>query len=126
MLESSVKRAAVQGSLLDGVAFCFTFAITRAHGPPREESAQMKDREALSLALNLSWTMLFSLLIPLLAGIWLDKQAGTSPLFVLIGAVLGILAATVGVARMALRTFSSTVGNDLERQIGTNSEEEPQ
>ena len=36
----------------------------------------MKRREALSLALNLSWTMLFSLLVPLLLGIWLDKQVG--------------------------------------------------
>ena len=55
--------------------------------------------------MNLSWTMLFSLLIPLLAGIWLDKKLDTAPLFILIGAILGILAATVGVARMAMRTF---------------------
>jgi F0F1-type ATP synthase assembly protein I len=84
----------------------------------------MKKREALSLALNLSWTMVFSLVIPLLAGIWLDKKVGTTPLFTLIGAVLGMLAATVGVARMTLRTFSQAVGQDPEQQEGANGEEE--
>lgn len=85
----------------------------------------MKKREALGLALNLSWTMFFSLLIPLLAGIWLDKKLGTTPILVLIGAVLGILAATVGVARMTLRTFSQAVGQNSDQQVGQNGEEEP-
>jgi F0F1-type ATP synthase assembly protein I len=86
----------------------------------------MKKREAIGLAMNLGWTMLFSLAVPLFAGIWLDNKLGTSPLFVLIGAVLGILAATVGVARMALRTFARAVGEDLDRQAGANDEEEPE
>lgn len=86
----------------------------------------MKKGEALSLALNLSWTMLFSLLIPLLAGIWLDRKLDTTPLFILIGAVVGILAATVGVARMALRMFSQSVSEGLGPQAEANSEEEPE
>jgi ATP synthase protein I len=86
----------------------------------------VKKGEALSLALNLSWTMLFSLLIPLLAGIWLDGKLGTTPLFILLGAVLGISAATIGVARMALRTFSQAVGEDPDQQERTNGEEEPE
>jgi F0F1-type ATP synthase assembly protein I len=85
----------------------------------------VKKREALSLALNLSWTMLFSLLIPLLAGIWLDRRLGTAPLFILIGTVLGILAATVGVARMTLRTFSVAMGQDSDQQAEANGKEEP-
>jgi len=84
----------------------------------------VKKREALSLALNLSWTMLLSLLIPLLVGIWLDKKLGTMPLFVLIGAVLGMLAATVGVTRMTLRTFSVASGGDSGEQPEENGEEE--
>jgi F0F1-type ATP synthase assembly protein I len=76
--------------------------------------------------MNLSWTMLFSLLIPLLAGIWLDEKLDTTPLFILIGVVLGISAATVGVARIALRMFPSTAGEDLEQQAGAISEEEPE
>jgi len=86
----------------------------------------VKFGKAWGLAMNLSWTMLFSLLIPLLAGIWLDKKLDTTPLFILIGAVLGISAATIGVARVAMRTFSSTIGEDLDQQVGANSEEEPE
>lgn len=86
----------------------------------------MKKGTALSLAWNLSWTMLFSLLLPLLGGIWLDSKLETSPLFILIGAVLGILAATVGVARMALRTFSQYVPEEPEQPPGENGKEEPE
>jgi len=85
----------------------------------------VKKGTALSLAWNLSWTMLFSLLIPLLGGVWLDKKLGTAPLFTLIGALLGILAATVGVARIALRTFSQTGGEEAEHPRGENDKEEP-
>lgn len=74
--------------------------------------------------MNLSWTLLFSLLIPLLAGIWLDKRLETTPLFILIGAVLGILAATVGVARIALRMFSQAIPEDVDQQAGADDEEE--
>lgn len=86
----------------------------------------MKKREALSQALNLSWTMLFSLLIPLLIGIWLDRRLGTTPLFILIGAVLGISAATIGVARMTIRTFAKAVGQDADHQPEASDKEEPE
>jgi F0F1-type ATP synthase assembly protein I len=85
----------------------------------------LKQREALSLAINLGWTMLFSLLIPLLAGIWLDRKLGTMPLFTLIGTVLGILAATVGVARITFRTFRAAV-EESDEQTDGNFEEEPE
>ena len=86
----------------------------------------MKKGTALSLAWNLSWTMLFSLLLPLVGGIWLDNKLDTAPLFILIGATLGILAATVGVARMALRTFSQYIPEELEQPPGENGKEEPE
>ncbi len=86
----------------------------------------MKKGTAIGLAWNLAWTMLFSLLIPLFAGIWLDKRLDTAPLFTLIGAVLGILAATVGVARMAVRTFAQAAPDDQEEQAGQNGKEEPE
>jgi F0F1-type ATP synthase assembly protein I len=86
----------------------------------------MKKREALSLAFNLGWTMLFSLLIPLLAGVWLDKKLGTTPLFILIGAVLGILAATVGVARMTIRMYLSAKEENTDQPEGADGEEEPE
>jgi F0F1-type ATP synthase assembly protein I len=81
-------------------------------------------REALSLALNLGWTMLFSLLIPLLAGIWLDRKLDTMPLLTLIGAMLGVMAATIGVARIAIRCFQPAASQERE-QPEVNGEEEP-
>ncbi len=86
----------------------------------------MDKKEALSLAMNLGWTMVFSLLLPLLAGIWLDRKLDTAPLFILIGAGLGILAATVGVARMAMRAFRSVDGDETAQEVESNGEEEPQ
>jgi F0F1-type ATP synthase assembly protein I len=85
----------------------------------------VKKGTAAGLAWDLSWTMLFALLIPLFGGIWLDKKLGTAPLFILIGAGLGILAATVGVARIALRTFSQAAGEKPEEHTGDNGKEEP-
>ena len=85
----------------------------------------MKKREALSLAMSLGWTMAFSLLVPLLAGIWLDRKLGTMPLFTLVGTVLGILAATVGVARSTLRIFRAVV-EESDEQTDGNFEEEPE
>lgn len=77
----------------------------------------------LGQAMQLSWTLLFSLLLPLLIGIWLDERMDTSPLFVLIGAGLGILAATVGVARMAIRMFRQSE-RDAPDQGGTDGQDE--
>lgn len=83
----------------------------------------MNKREAFSLAMNLGWTMLFSLLIPLLGGIWLDRKLDTMPLFTLLGAGLGILAATLGVARIALRSFGSVMAETEEQAEGNDEEE---
>lgn len=82
----------------------------------------MKKWEALSEGLQLSWVLLFSLIIPLLAGIWLDKKLDTAPLFILIGMALGILAATVGVARMVIRTFGQ-VSRPGSEQASTKDDE---
>ena len=82
----------------------------------------MKKWEALGEGLQLSWVLLFSLVIPLLAGIWLDKKLNTAPLFILIGMVLGILAATVGVARMVIRTFAQASHPSSEQASTEHSE----
>jgi F0F1-type ATP synthase assembly protein I len=70
--------------------------------------------------------MLFSLLIPLLVGIWLDKKWDTEPFMILVGSFVGILAATVGVARMVLRTFPRTLDTDSDQVADTSAEEEPE
>jgi len=84
----------------------------------------MKKWEAVGEAMQLSWVMLFSLLIPLLAGIWLDSKLGTKPWLTLIGIFLGIGAATVGVARMAIRMFGPARNRASDQPPEADSEEE--
>lgn len=86
----------------------------------------MKKSTALSQAWSLSWTMLFSLMLPLLGGVWLDKQFDTVPLFILVGTVLGILAATLGVARQAIRIFSAAARTSPSINAEETGEEEPE
>ncbi len=86
----------------------------------------MKKSSMIGLAMELSWTMLFSLLLPLLLGIWLDQKFHTTPLFVLLGTLLGILAATVGVARMVMRLRPRAKDGNSDQQEKANSEEEPE
>ena len=85
----------------------------------------MKQWNAFGLAMQLSWTLLFSLLIPLLIGIWLDRHFGIGPWGVLAGTGLGVLAATVGVARVAMRMFPRPTVNDPDRtETDVEGEEE--
>jgi F0F1-type ATP synthase assembly protein I len=74
--------------------------------------------------MELSWTLLFSLLIPLLLGIWLDKHFSTTPILTLIGVFVGILAATLGMARMVVRMFRSIEQDSSDQQAGKNGEED--
>jgi F0F1-type ATP synthase assembly protein I len=57
--------------------------------------------------LQMGWLVALSTLVPLGFGIWLDRQLGTAPLFILIGALVGILAATIGATRIASRTIEA-------------------
>jgi F0F1-type ATP synthase assembly protein I len=85
----------------------------------------MKQWNAFGLAMQLSWTLLFSLLIPLLIGIWLDRHFGIEPWGVLAGTGLGVLAATVGVARVAIRMFPRPTVKDPGRtETDVEGEEE--
>lgn len=68
----------------------------------------MKDLRLVALAMQLGWMVVFSLLIPLVLGLWADKELDTMPLFTVIGIILGTLTATVGVYRWAVSNFAST------------------
>jgi F0F1-type ATP synthase assembly protein I len=57
--------------------------------------------------LQLSWVVAFATLIPLGIGLWLDRRFGTAPLFILIGALVGIVAGTVSAVRIASRTIEA-------------------
>jgi F0F1-type ATP synthase assembly protein I len=66
----------------------------------------MKDWRGIGLLIQLSWLFAFSVLVPLLLGIWLDRTLQRSPLFLLIGAATGIIAGTVGSVRIATRAIA--------------------
>jgi len=66
----------------------------------------MRNWPFLAEFFQLGWVVAFSLLIPLAAGLWLDKRFQTMPLFTLVGMLIGILAATVGTVRIAQRIMA--------------------
>jgi F0F1-type ATP synthase assembly protein I len=58
--------------------------------------------------LQLGWMMAGAMLIPLGIGIWLDRRYSTAPLFILVGALVGVLASTIGVMRLATRMIETS------------------
>jgi F0F1-type ATP synthase assembly protein I len=56
---------------------------------------------------QMACVVVLSTLVPLCLGIWLDHRFGMAPLFILIGALVGILAGTVGVVYIASRTMDA-------------------
>ncbi len=65
----------------------------------------MKQWRSAGLLFQLSWVFAISVLLPLLLGVWLTRMLG-SPLFLFIGALLGILAGTVGSVVIATRAIA--------------------
>jgi F0F1-type ATP synthase assembly protein I len=55
--------------------------------------------------LHLGWAVAFALLIPTLAGLYVDKRFGTAPLALVGGALLGIVVATYGMTRVILERY---------------------
>ena len=52
--------------------------------------------------IGLGWYMALAILAGTFAGLYLDKWAGTKPLFLLLGLLLGVLLAFYGTYRMAV------------------------
>jgi F0F1-type ATP synthase assembly protein I len=57
--------------------------------------------------LHMGWKVAMALLLPLALGVWLDHRLGTTLLFVVAGALVGILAATVIAVRIASREIEA-------------------
>lgn len=57
--------------------------------------------------LQVGWVVALSTLIPLGLGVLLDRCLGTAPLFILIGALIGIIAGTVGAVRITSRIIDA-------------------
>jgi len=50
--------------------------------------------------LGLGWVIVLSILIGLVGGLWLDRRLDTTPLFMILGLVLGVAAAARTTYRM--------------------------
>jgi F0F1-type ATP synthase assembly protein I len=70
----------------------------------------VRDLLASTPLLQMGWIVALSTLVPLGLGVVLDRRLGTAPLFIIIGAVIGILASTIGAVRIATRTIDA-LGN---------------
>ncbi|MCH8848662.1 MAG: AtpZ/AtpI family protein [Chloroflexi bacterium] len=49
---------------------------------------------------GIGWYLAAAIVLPTLGGVWLDDRAGTTPLFVLLGILLGVTLALYGTYRM--------------------------
>ncbi|HEX9115799.1 MAG TPA: hypothetical protein VGA61_07000 [Anaerolineae bacterium] len=81
----------------------------------------MKDWRGLGLLHQLSWVLGFSVLLPLGFGIGLDWALHKSPLFLIVGAAIGILAGTVSTVRISMRAIDGIA----LRRLGAADGEEP-
>jgi ATP synthase protein I len=61
----------------------------------------------LALFSEIGFLLLATTLIGVLAGYWVDQQAGTLPIFVLIGLAAGLGAGALGIARLISRFLAS-------------------
>ena len=70
----------------------------------------MRQWQAALRLIGVGWYVTGSILLGVLAGLWLDNKFDTEPLFVVAGLILGIIVAGYGVYRM-LWPFISSKGN---------------
>ncbi len=49
---------------------------------------------------GIGWYLAAAIVLPTLGGVWLDERAGTTPLFILLGILLGVTVAFYGTYRM--------------------------
>jgi len=73
--------------------------------------------------LRMGWMVALALIVPLCLGLWLDHRLGAAPLFVLAGALVGILAATVSSVSIAGREIEA-LGTPPEAESATGKRQE--
>lgn len=66
---------------------------------------------------GLGWYIATAIVVPALAGVWLDERAGTAPLFLLAGVLAGTVLAFYGTYRMASGYLAGS--RDSGRDRGT-------
>lgn len=70
----------------------------------------MRDLLTSTPLLQLAWIVALCALIPLALGVFLDHRLHSAPLFIIVGAAVGILASTIGAVRIATRAIDA-LGN---------------
>jgi len=61
---------------------------------------------SMGLVTGLGFSAVGSLLVGILGGLFLDRMLHTTPLFLIVGILLGIAAAAVGIYRLVIREFN--------------------
>ena len=57
---------------------------------------------------GLGWYIAFCIVLGIVGGLWLDKKADTSPLFMLLGTLLGVVVAFYGMYKMVVPLLQYT------------------
>lgn len=81
----------------------------------------MKQTLNTGLCLRMGWVVALSTLLPLGLGVLLDRRLGTGPLYLFICAVVGIIAGTVGIVWLGVRTIDA-LGRVPEAEADTEEE----
>ncbi len=70
-----------------------------------------RDWRPLTLVTQVGLTMVVTLVLCLLLGLWLDSLLHTSPLLTLVFSLIGIVAGTIGVYRMVSEAIAESVAD---------------
>ncbi len=84
----------------------------------------MRDWQSFGVLYQLSWLLAFSVLLPLILGIVLDRAFHSFPLFLLIGVIIGVVAGTVGAARIATQAIAEVEHRSANEMIGPPPKED--
>lgn len=79
--------------------------------PDRGVEAGMFRWQAALRLIGVGWFIGISILLGVLAGLWLDSKLDTKPLFVIGGLMLGLVTAGYGVYRMIIPLISNKEDN---------------
>ena len=84
-----------------------------------------RDLQAVGAATGLGCTVVVSLLLCIGGGVLLDNWLGTSPIFVLVGMVLGLACAGYALYELAVLGMPDRGRVKLKRPRGANSPDQP-
>ena len=68
--------------------------------------------------LGLGWYVAMCIVVGAVGGIWLDKLSGLTPLFTLLGVLVGTVAAFYGLYKMVLPLLNSNSSSGTTRSDG--------